>query len=85
MIFLVCSTIALAGCQHPLAPSFPAPEPAAAYTPPQTEACALELGLPEIPKPEEQPPMAAVEKKPECLTGQAGDAFLLVLKTFTGR
>ncbi len=43
-----------------------------------------DLTLPEIPKPKDVSPVAAVKKEPECATVQLGDAFLHLLKTFTG-
>jgi hypothetical protein len=44
-----------------------------------------ELGLPEGPNPAAQSPVASVQKKPDCLALQLGDALCLALKTFTGR
>ena len=50
----------------------------------ETEPCVFDLGLAESTAPKEPSPAPAVQKEPECLTVQLGDACLLVLKTFTG-
>jgi hypothetical protein len=105
VLFLLCSPIVLAGCQHPLAPPVTARQTTwgnhalvdAQLTTPGDEAmqCAapavesevwvLDLGLPDSPKPKDASLVATVQKRPDSLTLQLGDALLLVLKTFTGR
>jgi len=80
----------LVGCQHPLAPSiagrdkeavqFPAPVAGA-------QDCLLDfldLAVPESAAPQDQSPVASVQKEPECLTGELADGVMQVFKVFTG-
>jgi len=49
------------------------------------EACALKTGAPESAKLKDVSLVADVQKEPECLSLELGDALLQVFKTFTGR
>ncbi len=51
----------------------------------ETEPCVFDLGLAQSQVPPDPPPAPAVQKEPESLTVDLGDACLLVLKSFTGR
>jgi hypothetical protein len=51
----------------------------------KAEPCVLKTGAPENSKPKDESLATNAPKTQECLTGELGDAFLLVLKTFTGR
>jgi len=51
----------------------------------ESEVWVLDLGWPDSPEPKDASLLATVQKQPDCLTGQLGDALLQVLKTFSGR
>jgi hypothetical protein len=51
----------------------------------QPEACALKTDAPESAKFKDVSLVADVQKEPECLSLELGDALLQVFKTFTGR
>jgi hypothetical protein len=101
VLLLMCSTILLAGCQHPLAPSAgrqsaginqarvnakPQVEQAMYFPPRGVKGapCVFDLCAPDSPDSKDETLIASNPKEP-ALTGQLGDALVLVLKTFTGR
>ena len=51
----------------------------------KTEACVLDLDVPESLKPKDELLVASVQNEPECLTGQLADGLMLAFKSFTGR
>jgi hypothetical protein len=97
---LVCFPILLAGCQHPVAPSFeaqntfgatytvvnvPADKATQAPAPNSTNQTAvLDPSAEAIAKPSDKPAVATTQPKDECLTGQLADGLMLVFKAFTG-
>jgi hypothetical protein len=98
-VLFLCSSIVLAGCAQPLAPSLPAQQPAINHSLLDAQATARIqkaipnltppvqaqacLAAPDAPKPKDKAPVPMPAKAPD-LTGQLADSLMLVFKTFTG-
>jgi hypothetical protein len=98
VLLLACSPIVLAGCQHPLAPAQTNPAWVHAEATDRVKTSmplpatsveegdfATELDSPGSLRPNEASQVASSQKEPEHLTLELGDAFVLLLKTMTGR
>ena len=88
LLFLICSSIFLAGCQHPMGPSA-ADRPSTAHpfidarnfpaTANPVETCVVKVSLEKVPDPKNDS-LVAAQKEPECSTVQLGDDFAHLLK-----
>ncbi len=78
-LFLVCSAVALAGCQGPLPPSYAVRQPAVT-----DQVAVLDLSAPVGSKPQDEKLVATAQKPAESQTGELADSLFGVFKTFTG-